>query len=285
VGVAAQATWGHSAAHGKSYIAADYVKFIEAAGGRVVPIPNNATDEYVTKMFHYINGFLLPGGATSVYRSGYERTAKIMLNLAMQAYENGDYFPIWGTCLGFEQLAVLVAGNHALTNCSAWDVSLPLELNQDFRDSRMFHKAPEEIINILKSQSVTANYHHECVSWKNWFSSNGEHLQNMFKVLSSNSDVKGLKFISTIEGKTHPIFATQWHPEKNMFAWRPNLHVAHSEDAIKISQYMANFFVGEARKNMHHFPSREAEMHALIYNFNPVYSGLQGSEFEQKYYF
>ena len=39
IGIVAQQTWGHAASYGKSYIAADYVKYIEAAGGRVVPIP------------------------------------------------------------------------------------------------------------------------------------------------------------------------------------------------------------------------------------------------------
>ena len=34
-------------------------------------------------------------------------------------------------------------------------------------------------------------------------------------------------------------------------------------------QYFANFLVSEARKNWHHFESREEEESALIYNFVP----------------
>ena len=55
------------------------------------------------------------------------------------------------------------------------------------------------------------------------------------------------------------------------------------------SQYMANFFVNEARKNHHKFPTRKLEDKYLIYNYNPVYSAkkYEGSlsHFEQIYIF
>jgi gamma-glutamyl hydrolase len=41
-------------------------------------------------------------------------------------------------------------------------------------------------------------------------------LSSFFHVLSHNKDRKGKVFISTIEGKKHPIYALQWHPEKNL---------------------------------------------------------------------
>ena len=39
--------------------------------------------------------------------------------------------------------------------------------------------------------------------------------------------------------------------------------------SCKAMQYFANFLVAEARKNWHHFESREEEESALIYNFVP----------------
>ena len=32
-----------------------------------------------------------------------------MINLAIEANNNGDYFPVWGTCLGFESLALSIS--------------------------------------------------------------------------------------------------------------------------------------------------------------------------------
>jgi hypothetical protein len=32
----------------------------------------------------------------------------------------------------------------------------------------------------------------------------------------------GKAFVSSIEGKSIPVYATQWHPEKNQFEWNPD---------------------------------------------------------------
>ncbi|XP_013856545.1 gamma-glutamyl hydrolase, partial [Austrofundulus limnaeus] len=90
-----------------AYIAASYVKFLESAGARVVPVMINQTlDQYKT-LFNSINGILYPGGGVSIISSGYQRAAKIFYELAIEANKRGDYFPVWGTCLGFEQLMYL----------------------------------------------------------------------------------------------------------------------------------------------------------------------------------
>ena len=45
-----------------------------------------------------------------------------------QANDNGDYFPLWGTCLGFELLSVLTSGTDAvLSAVDAENISLPLD--------------------------------------------------------------------------------------------------------------------------------------------------------------
>lgn len=46
-------------------------------------------------------------------------------------------------------------------------------------------------------------------------------------------------------GKKYPFFGTQWHPEKSQFEWEPKEAIDHSPDAIRIGQYMANFFVNQ----------------------------------------
>ena len=53
-----------------SYIGAAYVKYIEQAGARVVPVLINQTDEYYDTIFKSTNGLLIPGGAVSIVDSG-----------------------------------------------------------------------------------------------------------------------------------------------------------------------------------------------------------------------
>ncbi len=49
----------------------------------------------------------------------------------------------------------------------------------------------------------------------------------------------------------YPVYATQWHPEKNAFEWASFLRIPHSPDAIEVTQEFANFFVSGARKSSH----------------------------------
>lgn len=47
-----------------------------------------------------------------------------------QANSRGDYFPVWGTCLGFEQLLVITSGEKLLCRTNTRGVSLPLNFTQ-----------------------------------------------------------------------------------------------------------------------------------------------------------
>jgi hypothetical protein len=52
---------------GTSYIAAAYAKWIEAAGGRAVPIRFSVSDAELRRLFESINGIIFPGGLTDVH--------------------------------------------------------------------------------------------------------------------------------------------------------------------------------------------------------------------------
>ena len=62
-------------------------------------------------------------------------------------------------------------------------------------------------------------------------------------------------------------------------------NINHSQHAILAAQYFANFFVGEARKNLNKFPSKQEEVDSLIYNYPPVYSAKYKLFHEQMYVF
>jgi gamma-glutamyl hydrolase len=50
-----------------AYLAASYVKFIESAGARVVPIPYEASNSTLETIFQNINGVLITGGGVEIY--------------------------------------------------------------------------------------------------------------------------------------------------------------------------------------------------------------------------
>lgn len=111
---------------------------------------------------------LLPGGATWFNQSnGYAEAGRHIYDVASEMNQRGDYFPVWGTCLGFELLTYLSAdGDEHRAHCASNNQALPLVFKDDFRTSRMFKNAPESVVKILGNEAVTANFHQYCVTEK-----------------------------------------------------------------------------------------------------------------------
>jgi len=69
-----------------------------------MPIPFDLSDADLKSVFSKINGILFPGGFWNIYEDMNNEVgftplaigAKRMLDLAMQANSDGDYFPIYG---------------------------------------------------------------------------------------------------------------------------------------------------------------------------------------------
>ncbi|XP_065828639.1 gamma-glutamyl hydrolase-like [Oscarella lobularis] len=264
------------------YLAASYVKYIESAGARVVPIMLNWTSEELSTVLSSINGVLFPGGGQNLVTSRYFEIAKQVYQHSINATDSGQVWPVWGTCLGFEALNVITADENVLYEVDAENYSIPLQFTEDFEQSRMFKDCPSKIIQILRNDNVTMNNHVKAVSPTNF--SETVALNNFYKVLSVNKDRKGRSFVSTMEAYKYPIYGVQWHPEKNIFEWIASEGINHSSNAVLVTQYMANFFVSQARMNDNHFSTSEEEDKYLIYRYSPIFTGENvKSSFEQCY--
>jgi hypothetical protein len=132
IGIVSQG--GDPAPEGHSYLAASYVKFVEAAGGRAVPILHDMSKQevmalvahavlkftcrlarwhrscqpprssprcspQVARRFRAVNAVLLPGGAQDL-RPGnpYFDTSALLYKLAVESNDRGDYFPVRRAC-------------------------------------------------------------------------------------------------------------------------------------------------------------------------------------------
>ncbi|PSN36138.1 hypothetical protein C0J52_24835 [Blattella germanica] len=148
-------------------------------------------------------------------------------DLAVEMNKKGDYFPIWGTCLGLEFLTFMAANKQEhRSDCDSYNDALPLDFTPDFHKSKLFGNAPDEILNILSSQ----------------------------------------------RHRIFPFYGVIFHPEKNAFEWKRKKNHPHFAEAIITSQFFAEFFVNEARKNDHTFSSQLEEVASLIYNYPVTYT-------------
>ncbi|KAL8593208.1 hypothetical protein ACOMHN_009863 [Nucella lapillus] len=281
IGIAAQET-KKGDPHGNTYIPATYVKYLQQAGARVVPVRAGEPVDYYHDMFSKLNGVLFPGGGVSLTESLYSRTGRILYNLSTQAYDaSKEIFPLWGTCLGFELLNTITAGKNLLQKTDAENLTLPLNFSLGFRHSRMLGQVPGDVLTYLKTEPVTQN-EHQYGMLVDVFKHN-DALKKFYHVLSTNAGRKGAEFVSTFEAFKYPVYGTQWHPEKNAFNWNPHYVINHSQHAVRVAQYFANFFVGEARKSTHRFPSAKAESVAMIDNFSPIFA--TDGTFGENYFF
>ncbi|KAL8269494.1 hypothetical protein Esti_006580 [Eimeria stiedai] len=96
-----------------SYLAASYVKLIEAAGCVALPIDLSMSEGEHKNLFSQMNGLLLPGGSAdiSAWDKPYLKIAKLYYQLAQESNDKGSFFPIFAICLGFEALMIIGSGN------------------------------------------------------------------------------------------------------------------------------------------------------------------------------
>jgi len=268
------------------YVAASYVKYLESAGARVVPINYYASNAELDTLFNSINGIFFPGGS-----SAFPASAQYMFDKVVAANGAGDFFPLWGTCMGFEWLMIAGSRNQNILDphsgvLDAENYSIPLNFTAAMKDSKLFDHAPPAIVNILSKYDVTMNNHMYGIYPTTLASTPA--LASLYNVLSTNYDRAGVEFVSTVEAFNYPIFGSQWHPEKNAYEWQrdangaPHEAINHARDAVLIAQYTANFFVEQARHNFHKFATPADEDKALIYNYQAVKT--TGS-FVQEYFF
>ncbi|KAG7037445.1 Gamma-glutamyl hydrolase 2 [Cucurbita argyrosperma subsp. argyrosperma] len=81
-----------------SYIAASYVKFVESAGARVIPIIYTEPLEVIFEKLDLVNGVLFTGGwaKKGLYYSVVEKIFKKIL----ERNDAGERFPLYAVCLG-----------------------------------------------------------------------------------------------------------------------------------------------------------------------------------------
>jgi gamma-glutamyl hydrolase len=284
--------------HGASFFPASYVKFLESGGARVVPIPYDLPADDLAALLRKLNGALFTGGAAAFFGpapahapTAYALTAQRIYAEVEAAAAAGETWPLWGTCLGHELVGVLAAGldyatsplssgfdSENLTAAVAWAPSAAA--------SRLWGPVPD--VRAAFAGLIAYNAHTSGFTPADF--AGDARLSAAFSSLGTSVDRAGRAFVASMEGKSLPIYTTQWHPEKAMYEWNGAAQyndINHSTLAVSASSHPAAFFVDQARANNRSFASADEENDALIYNFAPVFAPKVGLSnlYEQIYFF
>eukprot|EP00826_Nyctotherus_ovalis_P027721 TRINITY_DN2169_c0_g1_i18.p1 TRINITY_DN2169_c0_g1~~TRINITY_DN2169_c0_g1_i18.p1 ORF type:complete len:352 (-),score=81.44 TRINITY_DN2169_c0_g1_i18:152-1207(-) len=269
----------------KEVVEAKYAHFVEAGGGRAVAISYKWSKAKMHSLMKKLNGLLFVGGGIELVNEDrtelneYSQGAQRAFDIALEFNENGDYFPVWGTCLGFELIMILESKNTKLLqpckNCDNYDIFLAYD-EKNAPKSRLFVKGFTRYeLHIMKTQNVTFNNHEWMIDY-NTYKAN-KLLVEKYNVLAySPSKDSKIEYIAAMEHKTHPIYAVQFHPEKYNYEVNPKQPVKRSFASITISHSYANFFVDEARKSGHAFKSAREEMQHVVQRSYPYYHAQYG---------
>jgi len=189
--------------------------------------------EELLKIMPKLNGLFFIGGATDLTEynpqtnktelTEYSRKGLEMIKYAIFMNENGIHFPIWGTCQGFELILLVLSGNNDIlkAKCDCFKYNEILEFTEWAQNSRLYNFFSQDQIYGLGTVPMTYNSHDLYISVQDFYAS--EYLRENFNILSiSMNQNKTVKFISTVEGKKYPIYATQFHPEKSAYDFNPN---------------------------------------------------------------
>ena len=110
-----------------TYLMQAYVDFMEAAGARVIPIASDEADSVTADKLAQVNGVLFPGGGGDYMAKG-----DYIYKQLIAENDAGHFYPLWGTCLGHENLAKLAATNGSpLTKLESNEQSLTLDFLVD----------------------------------------------------------------------------------------------------------------------------------------------------------
>ncbi|XP_021303594.1 gamma-glutamyl hydrolase 2 [Sorghum bicolor] len=262
-----------------SYIAASYVRFVQSAGARVIPLLYDEPEERLLEKLGLVNGVLFTGGSQK--NGSYFETIKRVFQYVLDRNDAGDPFPLHAECLGFELISMIVSkDNNILESFHALNQTSTLQFpNYSFLKGSVFQRFNPELIKKLSTDCLVMQNHGYGISPKRL--QENVALSSFFKILTTSPDENGKVYVSTVQAQNYPIICTQWHPEKAIFEWGEPMN-PHSEDAVQVTQHFANYFVSQARKSLNRAPADKV-LNNLIDNYSPRFG--TSKSFDEVYNF
>jgi gamma-glutamyl hydrolase len=261
------------------YVVGNYVRWLESAGAEVVVIHTWYSLEEIDEIMSKANGVLMQGGARTLdLSSPWENKAKYILDKVIEINDNGKYFPLWGTCQGFELLHVLITGTtKVLDKFNSWNIASPIQFNiEEITISKMFANFSEKDFENLRNKPITQQFHHLGISPESY--KKYQELKNFFKITSFGLDRDSKVYIASVEAINYPIYAIQFHPERTPFDKAANDDIPQSTEALLISQKFGQFLVSEAKLSSNIMTEEEKIRFSYI-NLNQANFKLEKNKF------
>jgi len=264
---------------GKTLIASSYVRLIESAGGRVVPIKFDMPKADLANLMDTLCGIVLCGGHTHLndkdktkpdelsILSPYGETIKFIVERAMRMTDAGNSFPLWGICLGMQSILVVTdLRNKTLQslNTDGEYLSSVGTFQRGATESRLYSGLPYTLNSMTQQTDLQLCYYNHKFGIKERIFTESEIISKNFRLLSVNKDKSGTDFVTSYEGIVYPFRGTQFHPEKIQFEWKVKAN--RRPEAAQFSQFLAGKFLEDCKKNRNQMNEKSFQA-TCIHNF------------------
>ncbi|CAI2372243.1 unnamed protein product [Moneuplotes crassus] len=247
--------------------------YLELAGARVVPIFHDASEEELIPLLNKLNGVLFSGGdldlvdrETEEYHI-YTKTSQIIFNYALNRTDEGDEFPLFGICQGFQLLNILRSEERLLLKHGYADTKVNDYLYphvDNYTESRLFSRIDHGKEKVYAQEKVAINIHDWSVYLSDYTDDRPE-LAEFYQVLSYAEDDEenvivtaiGTSLLNFIEAHSYPIYGVQFHPERTFYRFSEKHDYVRTPEARALSEDLIFFFVEETRRSNHTFDSWE----------------------------
>jgi len=216
---------------GQSYLKIAYIHWIEMSDEKAIIIPYDISQKELSDILQRTHGIVWVGGGienttphTSKQNNKLLDTLFYCYQYAIHENNNGNYYPIWGTCLGFDILLMFANQKPSLKESL---ISFPLHgvypTTFTTNKTRLKKWFSANMLQKMKKQPcVFHNHKYGNVT-----------VPPTVDIVSKHDD-----FINMIEFKDYPFYGVQFHPEQ-----------PHTEFSIEVSRQFSLFFKNECAKN------------------------------------
>ena len=213
-----------------SYITISYLHWIEMSGEQAIFIPYDIKEKELDILLSRIQGIVWVGGNIENSKFHTHKQYNTLIDTLFYCYQyaitendKGNYYPIWGTCLGFDIL--LMFAKH-LPYLKESLIPFPLygyyPCTFTSTNTKLKKWFPTQLRQQMKKTCVFHNHIY-----------GNKTVPDTVDIVSMHDN-----FINMIEFKQYPFYGVQFHPEKP-----PN------DLGIQVSRQFSLFFKNECNKN------------------------------------
>ena len=280
------------------------IQWIESAGGRVIPIFADETQDSLDTKLSQINGILLTGGTEDLINHlPYYSTIEYMLSYLRRfnkKHDSTQSIPLWATCLGFQAMVCATSGlscpKTIVDGFTAANIPLTIKWNENktlLNEYGIINNEYSKSISMYdkcSKENITFNDHSQGFYPSQFISI--PYLNENFTVFGTSFDRNGTEFVAFIQTKKKynlNWFGTQFHPEKTSFLFDNKEDIGvlpHSLNSIMVNQYFAQYFVNQCRTQNNNTMNHSYYVDHVIYNYKRYFINQNGtSSYESVYLF